>query len=132
MAEPTDEPGAELSRARDALHDAEVLLDDDGSDAGVLNRLYYAAFHAAQAVLYARGENPSSQGHVRQQFGQMVVLDGDATREQGRLLGTLYDYRREADYGHGPPSVDLETLIDDVETFVEDMQELVDADESDP
>ncbi|WP_368410939.1 hypothetical protein [Halomarina pelagica] len=48
----------------------------------MVNRSYYAAFHAAQAVLYARGENPSSHGHVRRQFGQRVVLNGDASREE--------------------------------------------------
>ena len=40
MAEQPDEPGAELERFREAFHDAEVLLAGDGSDAGVLNRLY--------------------------------------------------------------------------------------------
>lgn len=40
----------ELEQARDALADARVLLTGDGTDAGVVNRLYYAAFHAAQAV----------------------------------------------------------------------------------
>lgn len=92
LSEATDQ----VSQARDALKDARVLLTNDGSDAGVLNRLYYAAFHAAQAVLYAKGETPSSHGHVRHQFGQRVVLAGDASREEGRLLGRLYDYRQEA------------------------------------
>jgi uncharacterized protein (UPF0332 family) len=58
-----------------------------------VNRLYYAVFHAAQAVLYDYGENPSSHGDVRRLFGQRVVLEGEVSREEGRLLGTLYDYR---------------------------------------
>lgn len=89
--------------------------------------MYYATFHAAQAVLYARGENPSSHGHVRQEFGQNVVLAGDATREEGRLLGTLYDYRQQADYGRGVSGVNVGDLVDDVEEFVEHMSTLVDA-----
>lgn len=118
----------ELALARDALHDGQVLLDGDGTDAGVLNRLYYATFHGAQAVLYARGNNPSSHGHVRQQFGQHVVLAGDVSREMGRLLGTLYDYRWEADYGGGPPAVDLHPLYAKVDEFVARMAELVEED----
>jgi uncharacterized protein (UPF0332 family) len=117
----------ELERARAALHDAEVLFEGDGTDAGVLNRLYYAAFHGAQAVLYVRGENPSSHGHVRQQFGQHVVLDGDATREEGRLLGTLYDHRQAADYGGEVTVTDLGTLVRDVEAFLEHMADLVES-----
>lgn len=93
-----DDAQQELERARDALTDARILLAWEGTDTGVLNRLYYAAFHGAQAALYARGRNPSSHGHVRQQFGQYLVLSGDVSREKGRFLGTLYDHRQAADY----------------------------------
>lgn len=119
------EATAQLTQARAALTDARVLRDNDGSDAGVLNRVYYAAFHAAQAVLYVRGETPTSHGHVRQLFGQRVVLEGDASREEGRLLGRLYDYRQEADYGRDTPSVDLDALLSDVDAFVDHMDDLV-------
>lgn len=105
-----------------------MLLEGDGTDAGVLNRLYYAAFHGAQAALYARGKNPSSHGHVRQQFGQHLVLEGEAPRAMGRLLGTLYDYRWEADYGGGPPAVNLQALCADVDEFVQRMGKLVTGD----
>jgi uncharacterized protein (UPF0332 family) len=131
MVKPTDEDARrELERAGDALHDAQVLFDGEGTDAGVINRLYYAAFHAAQAVLYDRGENPASHGRVRQQFGQHVVLQGDATREEGRLLGTLYDYRQAADYGAGSTPGDVDALIGDVEEFVTHMKSLIDTDTS--
>jgi len=112
------------------LHDARVPFDGDGTDAGALNRLYYAVFHAAQAVLYARGEYPTSHGHVRQQFGQEVVLSGDVSREDGRLLGTLYDYRQQADYGSESPRVEVGPLIADVDEFVTHMTALVDAAEA--
>lgn len=64
---------AELTFARDALRDGQVLMDGDGSAGGICNRLYDAAFHAAHAALYARGVNPSSHGDVRRQFGQHVA-----------------------------------------------------------
>lgn len=131
MGEPTNEEvRRELERARDALHDAQVLADGEGTDAGVINRLYYATFHAAQAVLYDRGENPSSHGHVRQGFGQHVVLQGDATRAEGRLLGTLYDYRQAADYGAGSSPGDVGALVEDVEEFVSPMESSIDTDTS--
>lgn len=122
---PVDAAQQELERAREALADARVLLEGQGSDVGVLNRLYYAAFHGAQAALYARDKNPSSHGHVRQQFGQHLVLTGRATRDEGRLLGRLYDYRQAADYGEGPPPVNLDALCDDVDELVQHMGELV-------
>lgn len=59
-----DPPGtaaveSELDQAREALSDAEGALDADLSAAVVINRCYYACFHAAQAVLYDRGFDPN-------------------------------------------------------------------------
>lgn len=82
---PVDAGDHELEQARNALADARILLEGGGTDVGVLNRLYYAAFHGAQAALYARGRNPTSHGHVRQQFGQSLVLTGEVSRDEGRL-----------------------------------------------
>jgi len=117
--------GEELTKARDALSDAEELVSVDGSDEGVVNRLYYACFHAAQAALYARGVEPKSHGAVRNQFGSEVVLDGDATREQGRLLTTLADLRQQADYGYEPIEADVDSLLERARMFVADMTALV-------
>lgn len=54
----------ELQQARQALDDAAKARDADLSDAAVINRLYYAAFHAIQAVLYDRGFEPTTHGGV--------------------------------------------------------------------
>lgn len=58
MAELPERVEDALDRARDALADAQLLIEQGGSQSGVVNRLYYATFHAAQAVLYAYGMNP--------------------------------------------------------------------------
>jgi uncharacterized protein (UPF0332 family) len=116
----------ELSKVRRALADDERLASSGGSDAGTINRLYYAAFHAAQAALYDRGIEPSSHGAVRNLFGKEFVLDGSASREQGRLLTTLADLRQQADYGYDPIEADIESLFDRTRSFVESMAEYVD------
>lgn len=125
MDQPERESQEELGQARDALADAFILRDGGGTPGAVVNRLYYAAFHAAQAVLYLRGINPGSHGHVRQAFGQSVVLAGDAQRSDGELLGRLYDYRHQADYGRLNLTVDITELFGEVEEFVERMEALV-------
>lgn len=48
----------ELQQARQALSDAETAREAGVSDAAVINRLYYASFHAVQAVLYDHGYEP--------------------------------------------------------------------------
>lgn len=116
----------ELAKAQQALNDAEQLASG-GSDEGVVNRLYYAAFHAAQAALYDRGIEPSSHGAIRNRFGEALVLDGSVDRSQGRLLTTLADLRQQADYGYEPIDADVATLLDRTRSFVESMAALVDS-----
>ncbi|RBI60061.1 hypothetical protein DMJ13_20510 [halophilic archaeon] len=76
----------EFEQALFALANAEVLQNGDGSDEAVVNRLYYTCFHAAQAVLYAKGLDPTSHRGVVNLFGQEVVLEDEASRDDGRLL----------------------------------------------
>jgi uncharacterized protein (UPF0332 family) len=91
----------EFKEARDALSDAAVLREG-GTDKAVVNRLYYACFHAAQAVLYAKGFEPGSHRGVISLFGQEVVLEGEASATDGRFLNELRDLREQADYDHDP------------------------------
>ncbi|QLH84834.1 HEPN domain-containing protein [Halosimplex pelagicum] len=109
----------ELGKAREALADAESLAAGSGSDAGVVNRLYYACFHAAQAALYDRGVDPSSHGAVRNLFGKQFVRDDSFSRAQGRLLTTLADLRQQADYGYEPIDEDVGALTERATAFVE-------------
>lgn len=91
----------------------------------MINRCYYACFHAAQAVLYDRGKTPESHGGVLSLFGSDVVVAGDASREQGRFLNRLSELRKQADYGYGTIDEDVDELLATAETFVEDMDGLV-------
>jgi uncharacterized protein (UPF0332 family) len=75
----------QLRQARQALADAEGAREAELSDAVVINRLYYACFHAAQAVLYDRSYTPSAHGGVLSLFGSEVVTAGDADRNRGRF-----------------------------------------------
>ncbi|MEM4780707.1 MAG: HEPN domain-containing protein [Halalkalicoccus sp.] len=111
--------------ARQALADATRGHEVRLSDAAVINRLYYACFHATQAVLYDRGVNPGSHGGVGSLFGSEVVLDGDATTEQGRFLNERSQERTRADYGSEPITEDVEELIGRTNSFVGDIAALL-------
>lgn len=58
----------ELRKAEQALDDAIQLKSGGGSAEGIVNRLYYAAFHGAQAALYDQGVDAGSHGGVRFRF----------------------------------------------------------------
>lgn len=89
----------ELQEAKDALTDAKILHGTQGTDKAVVNRLYYACFHAVNAVLHTKGFDPTTHQGTLRLFGKEVVTEGDATRDDGRFFNDLRSYRQIADYG---------------------------------
>lgn len=114
----------QLQQARQALTDAEGAREAELSDTVVVNRLYYACFHAAQAVLYDRGNDPRSHGGVLSMFGSEVVVSGDVPRERGRLLNRLSELRKQADYGYGTIDEDVDALLSKTQQFVSEIDDL--------
>lgn len=100
----------ELQQAQQALDDATTARAAGLSDAAVINRLYYAAFHAVQAVLYDRGFNPTSHGGVLSLFGSEIIAAEDVPRKHGRFRNQLSELRKQADYGYEAVDEDLEAL----------------------
>lgn len=97
----------------------------DLSDGVVVNRRYYACFHAAQAVLYERGYEPKSHGAVLSLFGSQVVTEGDAARDDGRFLNDRSALRKQADYGYESVDEDVDEPLDRTAEFVDLAEELV-------
>jgi uncharacterized protein (UPF0332 family) len=114
----------ELEQAHQALDDATKARDAHLSEAAVINRLYYAAFHAVQAVLYDRGFNPTSHGGVRSLFGSELIVAGEASRSDGRFLSRLAELRQQADYGYDELDVDVDALLSRTQELVSDMEAL--------
>ncbi len=122
-----DDPGdptVEIELAYGALADADAIRGR-GTDRGVVSRLYYACFHAAQAVLYNRGFAHPLHGAVSRLFGREIVLNGDATKTDGSFLNNMYNKRQQADYRQSPPTGDVDALYERTETFVADMADLI-------
>lgn len=124
MSDP-DAVAEQLVQAEQALEDARGALAADLSDAVVVNRCYYACFHAAQAVLYDRDHAPSSHGGVLSLFGSEVVVEGDVSRDRGRFLNDLSALRKQADYGYEPLDEDVDALVDRTASFVDTIERLV-------
>lgn len=114
---------AEFDRAEQMLDDATTALDVDISKATIVNRLYYACFHAAQAALYSRGFNPTSHGRVQTLLGQELILDGSVDSDHGRFFNDMETYRRRLDYGSGGVERDVEELLDRTRQFLAAMRD---------
>jgi uncharacterized protein (UPF0332 family) len=109
---PDEPPRNQLRQARQALADAEGARDAELSEVVVTNRWYYACFHAAQAVLYDRGHDPSPHGGVLSLFGSEVVAADDAPRDHGRFPTRLSELREQADYGYDELDEDIDDLLE--------------------
>lgn len=121
----------EFSQAEQMLADATRAFEVDISKATIVNCLYYACFHAAQAALYSHGSNPQSYGHVQMLLGRELIQNGDIPRKFGRFLNDMETYRRRVDYGSGCVERDTDDLIQQTTAFLETMQQVADTNVSD-
>lgn len=84
-------------KARDALHDAALLLDAGRANAAV-NRLYYACFYAVSGALLSKGLSRTKHSGVRAVFHRHLVKLGVVTTDLGKFFDLLYESRQEGDY----------------------------------
>jgi uncharacterized protein (UPF0332 family) len=88
----------DLDLSRGALAAARLLLANDLLP-DVLNRAYYAAHHAARALLLSRGVEVRSHSALRAELGRHLVKPGLLPVDMARSLRVLQADREEADYG---------------------------------
>lgn len=91
---------SEWGRAEEALAEAEIL-HGAGKPVGTVSRAYYAAFHAAQALLFTLGLQPKTHQGVRSLLGLHLVRTGKLPAEQARALAYAATDREDADYDTG-------------------------------
>jgi uncharacterized protein (UPF0332 family) len=83
--------------SRESLDEA-ILLMERELWRGSINRLYYAMFYAAVALLATRDVYPKTHKGVRQQFGMLFVIPGMVGRELGDAYSELFERRHSSDY----------------------------------
>jgi len=86
-----------LARARDALADARTLFEA-GRAIGAVNRFYYAAFHAARALLATRNLDSAKHSGVIALFQQHFVKTGLIPTDVARALPRAFEKRQNGDY----------------------------------
>lgn len=106
-------------KARQALSDAELLLDN-GSVEAAINRGYYATFQAARAALLTEEEGPKTHSGVIRRFGYHFVRTGRVSDEIGDILATAQSMRGRADYDAIADlnQEDAAHLVDDARRFI--------------
>jgi uncharacterized protein (UPF0332 family) len=86
-----------LGRAKESLAETELLLAK-GHVLTAVNRLYYACFYAASAILLLKGYSSPKHSGIRSLFHQILVKPGLVSLSAGKLYNRLFDARQKADY----------------------------------
>ncbi|WP_455601594.1 HEPN domain-containing protein [Bacteroides rodentium] len=79
------------------LKEAEDMIDTAHWNLAI-QRLYYACFYMASALLMSRGFNARTHNGVVGLLGQNFVSTGLLTKEEGRLYSRLLQNRITGDY----------------------------------
>jgi uncharacterized protein (UPF0332 family) len=108
-----------LSRANAALKEADILIAQD-QFSGALNRLYYAAFYAARALLALHHADSPRHTGVISLFQQHFVKTRIVAEEVARVLPKAFAKRQISDYGDFTEATadEVRPLREDVERFV--------------
>ena len=92
--------GELLVKAKDALRQAQLLLDGEGYD-GAISRSFYAVLHAAEAALATQGLVAKSHDGVEMLFGKHFFKTGLVDEKFKGLFHRIHQARIKADYERG-------------------------------
>ena len=108
-----------IARAHAALQEADLLIEQQHFS-GALNRVYYAAFYAARAVLATRNLDSSRHSGVIALFQEHFVRTALVPADTARALPRAFEKRQTSDYGDfsEPSSDEVLALRGQVEVFV--------------
>ena len=96
-----------LQKAHSLLNEAEVLMENKFY-ATVINRLYYACFHASKALLLTKDLTPKTHSGVISMLHQHFVQPGLFDVQQASFYSRLMQQRIEEDYN--------DEIMEDAET----------------
>ena len=80
------------------VYSAAVLLYNAGQWNSAINRLYYACFYAASALMLKRGVGAKSHAGVIAKFSEHVVRTGEMIADEYRVYSKLLNWRTKGDY----------------------------------
>ena len=86
-----------LERADETLKEVEILANESHYNAAA-NRLYYACYYAATALLVANGYNSQTHAGTKTLLGLHFVSKGLLSNEYGKIFSRLFEIRHSGDY----------------------------------
>ena len=88
---------AKMQKAADTLLSAENLLED-GFLLGAVNRIYYACFYTASALLFQQDIYSKTHSGVQQMFSLHFIKTGILDKAFGEFFSIIFINRQHTDY----------------------------------
>ena len=109
-----------IEKAHDALVEIHKILSLEMS-AVIANRMYYALYYAASALLIHDGHKVSTHKGVIALFNLNYVKNGPLDKEDGVLFANIFAFRQGSDYDDfiDATEEDIKRYLPRVETLVE-------------
>ena len=115
-----------LEKAKEALIEAKEIIELKRWRV-VANRLYYACFYAASALLIQNGITARTHSGVMNQLGFHFIKKGLISEEQNKLYGRLFGLRQTGDYDDWIilQEDDVIPFVEPVEKFIEEIENII-------
>lgn len=86
-----------IQRSEQTLSEVDILIRNELWNTAI-NRLYYACYYAAIALLLKYNVKATTHTGVRQMLGQHFIKTGKISKELGKIFTDLFDKRHSSDY----------------------------------
>ena len=115
-----------LAKAEE-VYRAALILYEAGQWNSAINRLYYACFYAASALLLKRGVGAKSHAGVIAKFSEHVVRSGEMSADEYRVYSKLFNWRTKGDYSDmfDFSKEDLDDVLQPTRTFLDKVIRLI-------
>ena len=120
----------EIERAERMLAEFPIYIENNLWNT-LVNRMYYAVFHAATALLIKKGLHAGTHQGVYILLSHHFIKEGILSSEEGRLFSRLETLREKGDYNCfiDPESEEVMPLIEPAKAFVAHISALIDNNE---
>ncbi len=115
-----------VAKAHQALHEAKGTAQMQFWNTAI-NRLYYAVYNMASALLIKNGYNAQTHAGVARLLAQYYVKTGIIPEEVGKNYNRLFDLRQTGDYDDWRTieEEDVTKMLEPAEMFIQTIEELI-------
>ena len=115
-----------LEKVEEVYKAAEILYAAEQWNSAV-NRLYYACFYVASALLLNRNIGAKSHTGVLGMFSEKIVRSGEISSEKFRVYSKLLNWRTKGDYSDlfDFSKEDVDSVMTPTRDFIDEVKKLI-------